>query len=49
MTLDVYSGLFGDDLDVVAERLDALAAEVLVPPACPEPSVVALRDRRTGS
>ena len=49
MTLDVYSGLFGDDLDVVAERLDALAAEVLVPPACPELSVVALRDRRTGS
>ena len=49
MTLDVYSGLFGDDLDVVAERLDALAAEVLVPPVCPEPSIVALRDRRTGS
>ena len=49
MTLDVYSGLFGDDLDVVAERLDALAAEVLVPPVCPEPSVFALRDRRTGS
>jgi hypothetical protein len=22
MTLDVYAGLFGDDLDAVAERLD---------------------------
>ncbi len=25
MTLDVYSGLFDDDLDAVAERLDAAA------------------------
>ena len=49
MTLDVYSGLFGDDLDVVAERLDALTAEIVVPPVRPEPSVVALRDRREGS
>jgi hypothetical protein len=24
MTLDVYSGLFGDDLDGVAERIDSL-------------------------
>jgi hypothetical protein len=24
MTLDVYAGLFGDDLDSVANRLDAL-------------------------
>jgi hypothetical protein len=23
MTLDVYAGLFGDDLDAVADRLDA--------------------------
>jgi integrase len=23
MTLDVYAGLFGDDLDAVAERMDA--------------------------
>jgi len=49
MTLDVYRGLFGDDLDVVAERLDALTAEIVVPPVRPEPSVVALRDRREGS
>lgn len=25
MTLDVYAGLFGDDLDTVAESLDAAA------------------------
>lgn len=31
MTLDVYTGLFGDDLDAVAERLNAV-----VPPICPE-------------
>jgi integrase len=28
MTLDVYAGLFGDDLDALAERLDASVAEV---------------------
>ena len=27
MTLDVYSGLFDDDLDAVADRLDATAAD----------------------
>jgi integrase len=27
MTLDVYAGLFGDDLDAVAERLDQAAAK----------------------
>jgi hypothetical protein len=26
MTLDVYAGLFGDDLDVLADRLDTAAA-----------------------
>ncbi len=26
MTLDVYAGLFGDDLDAVADRLDEAAA-----------------------
>lgn len=31
MTLDVYSGLFDDDLDAVASRLD----DLLVPRACP--------------
>lgn len=27
MTLDVYAGLFGDDLDAVADRLDEAAAQ----------------------
>jgi hypothetical protein len=27
MTLDVYAGLFGDDLDAVADRLDAASAQ----------------------
>ena len=26
VTLDIYAGLFGDDLDAVAERLDASRA-----------------------
>ncbi len=26
MTLDVYAGLFGDDLDALADRLDAAVA-----------------------
>ena len=30
MTLDVYAGLFDDDLDAVAARLDASAADVPV-------------------
>ena len=34
MALDVYSGLFDDDLDAVAQRLDAAA----VPSVCPEPT-----------
>lgn len=33
MTLDVYSGLFDDDLDAVAERLDAAARAAREPPA----------------
>ena len=45
MTLDVYSGLFDDDLDAVAERLDAAH----VPPACPEAKVTDLAARRAGS
>jgi hypothetical protein len=28
MTLDVYAGLFGDDLDSVADRLDALVPQM---------------------
>jgi len=49
MTLDVYSGLFGDDLDAVADRLDAAAAasaQARVPPACPAGSVADLAERR---
>jgi integrase len=41
MTLDVYAGLFDDDLDAVAARLD----DALVPPACPEGTVVNLATR----
>jgi integrase len=29
MTLDVYAGLFGDDLDAVADRLDELASRAI--------------------
>ena len=28
MTLDVYAGLFGDDLDYVADRLDSLVPQM---------------------
>lgn len=42
MTLDVYSGLFDDDLDAVAARLD----DSVVPPVCPESSVTNLDERR---
>jgi hypothetical protein len=42
MTLDVYAGLFDDDLDAVAERMDAAAAVAYVPPLCPEATVVPL-------
>ncbi|MBA2638931.1 MAG: tyrosine-type recombinase/integrase, partial [Nocardioidaceae bacterium] len=40
MTLDVYSGLFDDDLDGVAERLDAARAIAPVSPACHEATVL---------
>jgi hypothetical protein len=33
MTLDVYSGLFDDDLDAVADRLDTAAISARVPRA----------------
>lgn len=49
MTLDVYSGLFDDDLDAVAERLDAAASKARVPRVCPEVPVVSLAERRTCS
>lgn len=44
MTLDVYAGLFDDDLDAVAARLD----ESLVPPVCPAASVASLAETQTG-
>ena len=47
MTLDVYYGLFDDDLDAVADRMDAAAARV--PPACPEGIHTALGERSTTS
>lgn len=47
MTLDVYSGLFDDDLDAVAYRMDVAAA--LVPRACPEGTVSALGELRATS
>jgi integrase len=45
MTLDVYSGLFDDDLDAVADRLDAAAAAV--PQTCPAAPVLDLDGKRT--
>jgi integrase len=45
MTLDVYSGLFEDDLDAVAERLD----EAAVPPMRPKATVMSITQRKTGS
>ena len=35
MTLDVFSGLFDDDLDAVAERLDEAAALLVCPESAP--------------
>ena len=46
MTLDVYSGLFDDDLDGVADRLDEAARSARVPRVRPEPPVTNLRGRR---
>jgi len=51
MTLDVYAGLFDDDLDAVAERLDAvatLAGRTVVPRMCPELSATNLAEYRAG-
>ena len=47
MTLDVYSGLFDDDLDAVADRMDAAAARVR--PARPKGIHTALGERSTTS
>ncbi|MBA2551387.1 MAG: site-specific integrase, partial [Nocardioidaceae bacterium] len=45
MTLDTYSGLFDDDLDAVADRLD----RAVVPPSCPEAPVTPITQRETGT
>jgi integrase len=49
MTLDVYSGLFDDDLDAVADRLDAARAHLRVPLVCPDAPVVPITVRETGA
>jgi hypothetical protein len=49
MTLDVYAGLFGEDLDSVAERMDAAATVANVPPMRPEATVVPLTLREVSS
>jgi len=48
MTLDVYSGLFDDDLDAVADRLDEAAAKAAVPRLCPEATVTPITERALG-
>jgi len=47
MTIDVYAGLFGDDLDAVAEQLDRAHSKI-VPAGCPTAKITDLADRRTG-
>ncbi|MGY2079710.1 tyrosine-type recombinase/integrase [Modestobacter sp. SYSU DS0657] len=42
MTLDRYSHLFDDVLDAVADRLDEARQRTVVPPSCPEGTVLAL-------
>ena len=49
MTLDVYSGLFDDDLDAVADRLDGAARNAAVPPVCSETKVIPITQRETGT
>jgi hypothetical protein len=48
MTLDRYSGLFGDELDAVADRLDEAARNSGVPPVCPEATVTPITRSETG-
>jgi hypothetical protein len=49
MTFDVYSGLFDDDLDAAADRLDGAARDAAVPPVCPEATVTPITQRETGT
>ena len=46
MTLDIYAGLFDDDLESLAQRMDEAAAAV-VPPRRPEATVTTLTRRDT--
>ena len=48
MLLDVYSGLFDDDLDGVAERLDVARAIAPVSPACHQATVLPITQSETG-
>ena len=48
MTLDVYAGLFGDDLDAVAERMDAARCAPGAPLVRPPATVTDLGERRLG-
>lgn len=48
MTLDVYSGLFDDDLDGVSDRMDAAARKAVVPRLCPEATVTPITERSLG-
>jgi len=47
LTLDRYGHLFGDDLDAVADRLDAAARDSLVPPVCPDATVIPITVSQT--
>lgn len=47
MTLDVYAGLFDDDLQALAERIDT-AARAVVPQVRPEATVTPIRTHRLG-
>ena len=49
LTLDRYGHLFPDELDAVADRLDAARTRADVPPVCPEATVTHLPNRQTGS
>ncbi len=45
MTLDVYSGLFDDDLDAVAERLSDAASFSHVPVMRPAATITSITER----
>jgi len=49
LTLDRYGHLFGDELDAVAERLDAAYRAPRVPPVCPETTVTPITKRELGA